>query len=168
MQTSCFTVVADKINFLRFTTHFRSVHRGAFFAEMKTTTVRKLLPESWGFLCPVHTPDGSPCGLLNHLAHKCKIQTREIDISALPSLVAQLGVVRSSSASTDESVVVMLDGKILGWCSPKQSLMIADTLRFWKVEGTHNVPVELEIGYIPGSNGGQYPGIYLFSQQARM
>jgi hypothetical protein len=20
-----------------------------------------------GFLCPVHTPDGSPCGLLNHL-----------------------------------------------------------------------------------------------------
>jgi DNA-directed RNA polymerase I subunit RPA2 len=35
---------------------------------MKTTTVRKLLPESWGFLCPVHTPDGGPCGLLNHLA----------------------------------------------------------------------------------------------------
>ena len=35
---------------------------------MKTTTVRKLLPESWGFLCPVHTPDGSPCGLLNHLS----------------------------------------------------------------------------------------------------
>jgi len=29
------------------------VHRGAFFAELKTTTVRKLLPESWGYLCPV-------------------------------------------------------------------------------------------------------------------
>ena len=28
--------------------------------------MRKLLPESWGFLCPVHTPDGSPCGLLSH------------------------------------------------------------------------------------------------------
>ena len=40
MQTSGFTVVADKINFMRFTTHFRSVHRGQFFAEMKTTTVR--------------------------------------------------------------------------------------------------------------------------------
>ena len=48
-------------------THCRCVHRGAFFTTMKTTTVRKLLPESWGFLCPVHTPDGSPCGLLNHL-----------------------------------------------------------------------------------------------------
>ena len=40
---------------------------------MKTTDVRKLLPDSWGFLCPVHTPDGSPCGLLNHLAAACRV-----------------------------------------------------------------------------------------------
>lgn len=38
---------------------------------MKTTTVRKLLPEAWGFLCPVHTPDGGPCGLLNHITSSC-------------------------------------------------------------------------------------------------
>jgi DNA-directed RNA polymerase I subunit RPA2 len=43
--------------------------------ELRTTTVRKLLPESWGFLCPVHTPDGSPCGLLNHFAAACSIIT---------------------------------------------------------------------------------------------
>ncbi|KAI9775152.1 MAG: DNA-directed RNA polymerase I subunit RPA2 [Geoglossum umbratile] len=167
-QTTGFTVVAEKINFYRFISHFRMVHRGSFFAQLKTTTVRKLLPESWGFLCPVHTPDGSPCGLLNHLAHKCEIATRPVDASALPSLVVQLGVASSSSASLSESVVIMLDGRILGWSSPKQSRMIADTLRHWKVEGGHNVPLELEIGYIPCSNGGQYPGIYLFSQQARM
>lgn len=53
----------------------RSVHRGSYFAELRTTTVRKLLPESWGFLCPVHTPDGSPCGLLNHFAAACNIIT---------------------------------------------------------------------------------------------
>jgi len=167
-QTSGFTVVAEKINFLRFISHFRMVHRGSFFAQLKTTTVRKLLPESWGFLCPVHTPDGSPCGLLNHLSHKCKILTRDLDVSAIPSLVVDLGAVAFSSASTDESVVVMLNGKILGWCTPKQSRRIADTLRFWKVEGTHNVPVELEIAYVPGSNGGQYPGVYLYSGRARM
>lgn len=167
-QTSGFTVVAEKINFLRFISHFRMVHRGSFFAQLKTTTVRKLLPESWGFLCPVHTPDGSPCGLLNHLSHKCRILTHACDVSAIPQLVVDLGVVSSSSASTDESVVVQLDGKILGWCTPKQSLAIADTLRFWKVEGTHNVPVELEIGYIPGSKSGMYPGVYLMSSPARM
>lgn len=65
--------MAERINFLRYLAHFRSVHRGQFFTTMKTTAVRKLLPESWGFLCPVHTPDGSPCGLLNHLATACKV-----------------------------------------------------------------------------------------------
>lgn len=167
-QVSGFTVVAEKLNFLRFISHFRMVHRGSFFAQMKTTAVRKLLPESWGFLCPVHTPDGGPCGLLNHLAHKCKIMTHAVDVSAVPKLVTDLGAVRSSSAAGDSSVVIQLDGRILGWCTPKQALAIADTLRYWKVEGTHNVPKELEIGYFPISRGGQYPGIYMASAPARM
>ncbi|KAF2258111.1 beta and beta-prime subunits of DNA dependent RNA-polymerase [Lojkania enalia] len=167
-QTAGFCVVAEKINFYRFISHFRMVHRGAFFAQLKTTTVRKLLPESWGFLCPVHTPDGSPCGLLNHLAHKCKIATQSVDVSAIPGLVAQLGVSSKSSASLEASVVVQLDGRVLGFCSPKQAKVIGDTLRYWKVEGTHGVPLELEVGYIPNSSGGQYPGVYMFSQAARM
>ena len=71
MQTAGFTIVADKLNNHRYLSHFRSIHRGQYFAEMKTTTVRKLLPEAWGFLCPVHTPDGHPCGLLNHITLSC-------------------------------------------------------------------------------------------------
>ena len=167
-QVSGFTVVAEKLNFLRFISHFRMVHRGSFFAQLKTTTVRKLLPESWGFMCPVHTPDGSPCGLLNHLAHKCKIMTKAVDASNIARLAAELGVVQVSSAATDESVVVMLDGKVLGWCSPKEAKRIADTLRYWKVEGTNKVPIELEIGYVPLSNGGSYPGVYMTSTASRM
>ncbi|KAF1829741.1 putative DNA-directed RNA polymerase I subunit beta [Decorospora gaudefroyi] len=167
-QAAGFVVVAEKINFLRFLSHFRMVHRGAFFAELKTTSVRKLLPESWGFMCPVHTPDGSPCGLLNHFAHKCKLATSDLDVSMIPKLVAQLGVSSKSSASLDASVVVQLDGRVLGYCSPKEAKVIADTLRFWKVEGKMNVPLELEIGYVPNSNAGQYPGVYMFSQTSRM
>lgn len=167
-QTSGFTVVAEKINFYRFISHFRMVHRGSFFAQLKTTTVRKLLPESWGFLCPVHTPDGSPCGLLNHLAHKCKITTYDLDVSAIPRLLAQMGVSDDSSASVEDKVVVQLDGRILGFCTPKQAHVIGDTLRYWKVQGSHDVPRELEIGYVPNAIGGQYPGVYMFSQAARM
>lgn len=167
-QTSGFTVVAEKINFYRFISHFRMVHRGSFFAQLKTTTVRKLLPESWGFLCPVHTPDGSPCGLLNHLAHKCKVTTNDLDVSTIPRLLAQLGVSDDSSASVEDRVVVQLDGRILGFCTPKQAHVIGDTLRYWKVEGTHGVPKELEVGYIPNAISGQYPGVYIFSQAARM
>ena len=43
-------MVADRLNFYRFLSHFRCVHRGSFFAEMRTTAVRKLLPEAWGML----------------------------------------------------------------------------------------------------------------------
>ncbi len=167
-QVSGYTVVAEKINFYRFISHFRMVHRGSFFAQLKTTTVRKLLPESWGFLCPVHTPDGAPCGLLNHLAHKCKIATAATDTSKLPQLLSGLGVVSTSAATLTDSVVVQLDGRILGFCSPKHAKVIADSLRYWKVEGSHDVPLELEIGYIPSSNAGQYPGIYMFSAAARL
>ncbi len=73
MQVSGYTILADKLNYHRYLSHFFCVHRGSFFATMKTTEVRKLLPESWGFLCPVHTPDGAPCGLLNHLAAACRL-----------------------------------------------------------------------------------------------
>lgn len=167
-QVSGFTIVAEKLNFYRFISHFRCVHRGSFFAQLKTTTVRKLLPESWGFLCPVHTPDGSPCGLLNHLAHKCLVATQNSDASAVPGLVASLGVTGRPQPDSNQSIVVMLDGRILGYCSPKQARLVGDTLRHWKVDGVNNVPADLEIGHIPNSNGGQYPGVYMSSHAARM
>jgi hypothetical protein len=47
-QASGFTIVAEKLNWMRYISHFRCIHRGAFFAQLKTTTVRKLLPEAWG------------------------------------------------------------------------------------------------------------------------
>jgi DNA-directed RNA polymerase I subunit RPA2 len=58
---------------MRYLSHFRSIHRGAAFTEIRTTSVRKLTPESWGFICPVHTPDGGLCGLLSHLSFMCEV-----------------------------------------------------------------------------------------------
>ena len=40
-QKSGFTIVAEKLNFLRYLSHFRSVHRGAYFQELRTTTARR-------------------------------------------------------------------------------------------------------------------------------
>lgn len=167
-QTSGFCVVAEKINFYRFISHFRMIHRGNFFAQLKTTTVRKLLPESWGFLCPVHTPDGAPCGLLNHLAHQCQVHIADTDVSGVEAALVQLGISDQPSLAVGESVAVQLDGRILGYCSPSQARMIAQTLRYWKVNGENEIPVELEIGLVPNSNRGIYPGLFLFSQAARM
>ncbi len=72
-QATGLSVPIDTVNFLRFAAQFRAVHRGAAFNDMRTTSVRKLLPEAWGFICPVHTPDGAPCGLLNHLAESTEV-----------------------------------------------------------------------------------------------
>jgi DNA-directed RNA polymerase I subunit RPA2 len=167
-QTSGFCVVAEKINFYRFISHFRMIHRGNFFAQLKTTTVRKLLPESWGFLCPVHTPDGSPCGLLNHLAHQCQVHIQNTDVSGVEAALFKLGISHRPSLDVSESVVVQLDGRILGYCSPSQARMIARTLRYWKVNEENGIPIELEIGHVPNSNGGLYPGLFMFSQTSRM
>uniref|UniRef100_A0A671KNK8 DNA-directed RNA polymerase subunit beta n=1 Tax=Sinocyclocheilus anshuiensis TaxID=1608454 RepID=A0A671KNK8_9TELE len=92
LQDTGLCVVADKLNFIRYLSHFRCVHRGAAFAKMRTTSVRKLLPESWGFLCPVHTPDGEPCGLMNHLTAHCEIVAPMHPTTTLPALLCSLGV----------------------------------------------------------------------------
>lgn len=169
-QTSGFTVVAEKLNFNRYISHFRSVHRGAFFAELKTTSVRKLLPEAWGFLCPVHTPDGAPCGLLNHFSHTCRLITRTVDASPVPALLSDMGMIAPFSPAIDlrRHVVVQLDGRIVGYATPSLAHQMARALRVWKTEGANRVPLDLEIGFVPTSRGGQYPGLYLFAGRSRM
>ncbi|PVU97677.1 hypothetical protein BB561_000394 [Smittium simulii] len=188
-QTSGFTVVAEKLNFLRYISHFQCVHRGSFFAELKTTAVRKLLPESWGFLCPVHTPDGSPCGLLNHMAHMCNItsyleKTSDVE-RALLDLGVSLGIpspllaLEDASKSSEKNsnvsyVTVQLDGRIIGYCTSEQSKSVAKNLRTLKIKANspnstseYYIPKTLEIGFVPKMNCGQLPGLYIFSSPAR-
>ncbi|KAJ7591468.1 hypothetical protein C8J56DRAFT_1014091 [Mycena floridula] len=162
-QASGFTIIAEKLNWLRYISHFRCIHRGAFFAELKTTTVRKLLPEAWGFLCPVHTPDGSPCGLLNHLSRTCRIITAPLAVAHIPTLLAAHGMTQPFIPSIEgrRNVCVQLD-----W--PTIAAQLANNLRIWKTEGKHDVPLDLEIGLVPEAAGGQYPGLYLFSSRCRM
>lgn len=169
-QTVGFTIVAEKLNFYRFLAHFRCVHRGAFFTELRTTTVRKLLPESWGFLCPVHTPDGGPCGLLNHFSHSCKLITENLDVSRIPSFLSSFGMSAAFDPLVDgkENICVQLDGRIIGWAPPALAKRMADELRLSKTQGLNGVPLDIEIGFVPPSHGGQYPGLYLFSTRARM
>ncbi|KAF4575277.1 hypothetical protein EYR40_004988 [Pleurotus pulmonarius] len=169
-QASGFTIVAEKLNWQRYISHFRCIHRGAFFAELKTTTVRKLLPEAWGFLCPVHTPDGAPCGLLNHLSRTCRIITAPLAVMDIPALLATHGMTQAFTPSIDgrRNLCIQLDGRVIGWAHPVIAQQLATNLRIWKTEGKFGVPLDLEIGLVPESKGGQYPGMFLFSSRSRM
>ena len=44
MQNKGLTIMAENINRMRYMSHFRAIHRGSFFQEMRTTEVRALLP----------------------------------------------------------------------------------------------------------------------------
>jgi DNA-directed RNA polymerase I subunit RPA2 len=174
MQATGFTVLAEKLNYLRFMSHFRAVHRGAFFATMKTTTVRKLLPESWGFFCPVHTPDGAPCGLLNHLAVECFIQTRAaaFDPTYLVRLLCSYGMQSTQAGVTypHQHLTVLLDGRVVGKVSPSLAEAVCAKLRHIKVtqELPKVVPAYLEIAYVPRVTKGLFAGIYLWSEMSRL
>lgn len=118
----------------------------------------------------MHTPDGAPCGLLNHLSRTCRIITKPLVVSHIPLLLANLGMTQAFAPVIDgtRNLCVQLDGCVIGWASPKTCQQIATTLRVWKTEGKNEIPLDLEIGFIPVSKGGQYPGLYLFASRARM
>jgi DNA-directed RNA polymerase I subunit RPA2 len=173
MQQTGFTIIADKLNNMRFLSHFRSLHRGAYFAEMKTTTVRKLLPESWGFVCPVHTPDGGPCGLLNHLAMQCQPLTHPDPISArrVESLLPELGVQALSFGITypPTFIPLLLNGRLFGYVHPQLAKHLQDAFRLYKSDGT--ISEYTEFAYIPSSGQHRtpvFPGVFIDTQEAKL
>ncbi|EFN88780.1 DNA-directed RNA polymerase I subunit RPA2 [Harpegnathos saltator] len=170
-QSTGLTIVAENINRMRYMSHFRAIHRGSFFQEMRTTETRQLLPDAWGFICPVHTPDGTPCGLLNHLTMNC-IVTKHPDCklkAAIPRILVDLGMIPLSIANNwKNSYTVMLDGKVIGLIEDNIINRVTCKLRELKVNG-EEVPNTLEIALVPKKTiPAQYPGLYLFTNAARM
>ncbi|KAI3844252.1 hypothetical protein MKX03_032323, partial [Papaver bracteatum] len=180
-QRTGFTLQAERLNFLRFVSHFRAVHRGAAFTGLRSTSVRKLLPESWGFLCPVHTPDGGPCGLLNHLTSTCRI-TSYFDSKgavkdflkirkSIMNVLTGIGMIPSLPklvrAGPPEVVFVLLDGCVIGSMSSNIVEKAVTHIRRLKLSPYSGVPDDLEIGYVPLTTGGAYPGLFLFTSSSR-
>ncbi|XP_061680071.1 DNA-directed RNA polymerase I subunit RPA2 [Syngnathoides biaculeatus] len=172
LQNTGLCVVADKLNFIRYLSHFRCVHRGAAFAKMRTTTVRKLLPESWGFLCPVHTPDGEPCGLMNHMTASCQVVTRSLPTVTLPALLCSLGVAPADAAPSRpyaDCYPVLLDGAVVGWVEAEMAPGLVDSLRRFKVLQEKKVPPWTEIVLVPKTGKASlYPGLFLFTTPCRL
>ena len=151
-QTTGFSVMAERLSYHRYLAHFRSVHRGAAMAKMRTTKVRKLLPESWGFLCPVHTPDGAPCGLLLHLTHACRVVAR--DPEDLPAVHAALGAIIGALGLDPLSATgrppklpghlpCLLDGRVVGHVRAPAAPAVVAALRALKAAALAGRSAEL-------------------------
>lgn len=171
MQFVGFVVMADRLNTNRFHSHFQAVHRGAFYTTMKTTAIRKLMPEGWGFLCPVHTPDGAPCGLLNHIAVGCRatdFPTPQEQNLAVERLLAELGMAGVAAVLPPRYLPVLLNGRVIGHIPAARAHEIADVVRLHKVKHTRNLPETLEIALTDGLYGTGHPALYLSSDMGRM
>lgn len=128
------------------------MHRGSFFVEMRTTEARQLLPDAWGFICPVHTPDGSPCGLLNHLTMNCIVSdspNQEL-VDNIPRVLVKFGMVPLNSLKINikNHFVVLLEGKVLGHISKSIASKVVNELRLLKIKGVE-VPKLMEIALVP-------------------
>uniref|UniRef100_A0A8C9R8U0 DNA-directed RNA polymerase subunit beta n=1 Tax=Scleropages formosus TaxID=113540 RepID=A0A8C9R8U0_SCLFO len=172
LQASGMSLVADKLNFIRYLSHFRCVHRGAAFTRMRTTSVRRLLPESWGFLCPVHTPDGEPCGLMNHMTAHCEVVTQAHPTVTLPALLCSLGMTPVDGVPGQpysDCYPVLLDGAVAGWVEKDLAPSLADSLRAFKVLKEKKIPPWMEIALVPNTGKASvYPALLLFTTPGRM
>jgi DNA-directed RNA polymerase I subunit RPA2 len=150
--------------------------------------VRKLLPESFGFMCPVHTPDGSPCGLLNHLTHRCNVVAKNVpegSTGAVLKLLASSGLVPASTCGAvprlPQFVSVHLDGCVVGYLAAERAPEVVMMLRQAKAEALKAegrglgvstagsaVPYHTELCYLPFERRGPYPGLIIQTQQARV
>jgi DNA-directed RNA polymerase I subunit RPA2 len=109
---------------------------------------------SWGFMCPVHTPDGSPCGLLMHLTMHCQVVTTDRDkeadaISArLANTLLEWGMLPASTGlvppSPPSHLAVMQDGRLIGTLRATAVEKVVERLRTLKTE--RELPADLEVG----------------------
>jgi DNA-directed RNA polymerase I subunit RPA2 len=168
-QLSGLSISIERLNFGRFISYFRSVHRGKFLSEIKGTSGRKLFPQSWGFMCPVHTPDGGLCGILNHLSCSVVISLcNPIEKIYFQKLLIRNGLDLSHVIRNLTSNVILLDGKIFGFATDFYLRWLVDKLRSEKVSRIGIIPVGTEIIYISSSNSkSTTSGFLCFSEEGR-
>ncbi|CAG0912450.1 unnamed protein product [Notodromas monacha] len=148
-QMTGLSVVAESISWARYTSHFEALHRGSFFVSVRSTDVRKLTPDAWGFVCPVHTPDGTPCGLLNHLAKDCVVVC-----DRAPDFVHQLRAHKERTSSGGQKTSSNAAGLVIS--------------KFTEIGFIPDVDRDSSNREMAGYVGGQFPGVFIFTGMNRL
>jgi DNA-directed RNA polymerase I subunit RPA2 len=133
---------------------------------MRVTKVRKLLPDSWGFYCPVHTPDGAPCGLINHMAYSCRIAlwNQIADPKEVTAELALVGLTPGIKRTSPNTIPVLLDGRVLGEIPLALIGIVDQRIRKLKLAKQVIIPPSLEVAVCTVN---QLPALYLFSGPGR-
>lgn len=90
----------------------------------------------------MHTPDGAPCGLLNHLTANCVVTDEPHTPKArLASLLGSLGMspVEQSMVFPPSYLTVLVDGQVFGKIPRELAPSLVNRLRLLKTAGTEEV-----------------------------
>ncbi|AFN82654.1 DNA-directed RNA polymerase subunit B [Encephalitozoon romaleae SJ-2008] len=155
LQRTGFVITAERINFYRYLCNLRSINRGSYISSL-VTDIRKLRPESWGFICPVHTPDGAPCGILLHMAKGAEVVSKAEDFDI--DVLFEFGVV-PVIRGVRMDVPVLVDGKVIGSTSSPHTFV--RMLREYKVKNN----LKIEIVYSEGPK--MFPSVCVFNSMGR-
>jgi DNA-directed RNA polymerase I subunit RPA2 len=169
-QTTGLTIFIERINFGRFLSYFRAVHRGKFFFELKNTSGRKLLSHSWGFICPVHTPDGALCGILNHVTISVIVnQTNPIESQNLYRYFLRNFKKYFSCPKTKVLNTIILDGKVIGYFADIILKYFIDKLRAEKISCIGKLPSGCELLLISRFHSKNFfPSFWILSTDSRL
>lgn len=168
-QTSGFNISIERNNYSRFLSFFRSIHRGKYFTTLKSTSGRKLMPSNWGYLCPIHTPDGSLCGILNHLTiSSITSVVNPIEKKNFFEYVKKHKTIFDRLSFKNRTSTILLDGKIIGFSNEIFLKWFTDKIRCEKVSDFGIFANSIEIICLKNENILNLFELKIYSNEARL
>ncbi|GFS71022.1 DNA-directed RNA polymerase I subunit RPA2 [Nephila pilipes] len=168
ISSTGYTITLKRMNVFEVASQFNGISR--FSMKFYSRNMRKFYPESWGFFCPVQTPEGEKIGLYNHLASQCQI-VNLLTNSIQTSVLYQFGVLDFYDPLTYTSVKkcpVYIDGEILGWITQKYIQNFLLKLKLLRSKDQSIIPKHTEIVHICEEEPQiLFPGLYIFSTPCR-
>ncbi|KAF8794435.1 DNA-directed RNA polymerase I subunit RPA2 like protein [Argiope bruennichi] len=168
MSSTGYTVALGRYNVFETASQFNGIYK--FSMSFYPQTMRKFYPESWGFLCPAHTPEGENNGLYNHFSLGCEI----VSLNTAPletKVLHKLGVLEfydPCTYSCFKKNPVFVDGKILGWIKKKSIPSFITQLKFLRSKKNF-IPNYTEIvPILESKHCSLFPGIFIFSTPCRL
>ncbi|KAL5982954.1 DNA-directed RNA polymerase I subunit RPA2 [Asimina triloba] len=136
-QRDSMTIPAERLNFLRFLSHFRSVHRGISSNYDSQGNIKDFL----------------------------KIRLSILNI--LVGIGMTTSVPKLERVGPPDVLYVLLDGCVVGSIASGLIENAVAHIRRLKLNPSSRIPDDLEVGYVPFTESGGYPGLYLFTSPSR-